>query len=1206
MFHDKQNDSHGEEPRSGDAPNRAMRSPTSPPPHLPISFPIPRSILHSLFSTLRGTPVLASFGGSGIRQRRALCSLFVLLLALPAHGRPLRVLAVGYGVSTNPQIPASARRWAAPDAALQQRLARRGITIETTMFTPGLTAAFLRRFDVVVLLGMPRARLRGEGAVMARKQLSLLHKFVARGGGLLYLHAPAWSLGSQTAGINQWLKRHGASVLLEQVVESHASRLHHDPKFKTILGWTGNIARHTVTRGVKGYFYPVAHNAWHNFTQPVRVGRRWTVLLRGEATAHSVRPRSGDASRVVDTRGTYTRAPPIVAVRSAGAGRLALWPVASTCLWQDGYHRRWGAGLMMEGRLGPRRGDALVLLERLLRWLGRSKPMQAVPAVKAPGPPAPRPPKLPAGLPWDRLHMRGKILPRHYVGLIGAQSNLSVGSAPPQQMIRAARDAGYHFVAFTEQLSRMTAEKTRRLIEACRAGSSKNFQAVPGFYYKDEAGNAHVVFGPLVRWPRADWFSKRKPGRITYNNVLFRGLNFMPLAVVQSSSNPKKPWLLGNYTGFAVYTYEDGKRVDDSLSHYRTLQGMGYNLFPMVLHLTRSPGAVKAARSGAAMQTYVRWSRGRDPVTALTGALGAVHHNKRLHYYPAFVSEGPIIEDFWTLNAGTSDLTLPGRQRHRTHVQVSSAAGLKQVDLRLGPRRRYRYLTRGKQFSTTVDGFHDRQRAPLLEVLDAAGRRAISWSRLTAVQEYSFVSGADNFNTIHSGKWAAATLQPLRGIEDRVRLTPVGLLPRFLVDRPAGKLRALPDTVRPAVRQDARVASRFGSVVEYSVDGHYPPSTTGNWNRAVVEPWQANRNLGFRVRVTRYCPRPDGAVVDLVETTLTALTDLILPARDRRGLSLMRTAGSRGLHRLEASGPGGKVVHKILAAGSPGVEEKLEDGGYVSLSPAPGGSVAFVPLQAGLSFYAWRHPRAGGLWLLGGHPGQRLPAGQSITFRFLSVNSGLGPATKPGAAFVKSVIQKMGLSRHGRTIYKVKARRGKVLGKRFVLSLAASRGAFSGTISQASLPLDLPVRVRGLHARWDALLWYRGEAQYLVPVWKTGQHRVRTAVRQRRRLRDELRRFPVARAGGMLQIDTELGARDVFVGHPVQASDPRLHILLTDTRPGRERVWLHNSERRPITATVWRDPDFTLIPAFRRKVTVPPGGSLCIRPRKAGAKRKPL
>ena len=1128
----------------------------------------------------------------------------------PAHARPLRVLALGYHVSTSRGLSVGDRKWVTLDATLQRRLARRGITVENAIFNPDLTAARLRRHDVVVLLGVPKARMRGPGAAMVRRQLKMLHRFVSRGGGLVYMHTPFWSMGRQTEGINLWLKRHGASVLLEQVMEPDAASLHLDPRIRSPLGWTDNITRHRVTRGVRGVFYPLARSAWHNYTQPVKVGRRWTVLVRGEATARSVRTRSqGNASRFVDTRGTYSGAPPLLAVRRVGAGRLALWPTASTCLWQDSYHRHWGAGLMMEGSAGPGRGDGLVLLERLLRWLGKSTPQPLTAAVTRccfiPEPaeqartsaPSPPPPVAVPALPWDRIRMRGKMLPRHYMGLIGAQSDLSAGSASPTQMIRAAQEAGYQFIAFTEQLSRMTAARTRRLIQACKAGSTADFQAVPGFYYKDEAGNAHVVFGPQVRWPNQSWFSKRAPGRITYNNVFFRGLDFMPLAVVRSSGNPKKPWLLGNYKGFAVYTYVGGKKVDDSLSHYRTLQSMGYNLFPMVLHLSRSAGAVKAARKKGLMQTYVRWSSGRDPVSAITGAPGAVHKNKRLRYYPAFVSAGPIIEDFWTVNAGTSDLAAPGRQRHRTHVLVSSTAGLRQVDLRSGPGRLYSFRPRGKRFETTVDGFHDRQRAPLLEVVDADGNHAISWSRLTSVQEYSFVWGTDNFNTIHSGKWAASALQPLRGIEDTVRRTRVTLLPRLVVDHPVLKQQALADTARPAVRQDVLVAGRFGSVVNYSASGHYPRTATGNWNLAVVEPYQPNRRLRFEVQVTRYTPRPDGVVVDLVRTTLTALADVTLATYNNRALPLTHVAGRRGLDRLEVAGPGGQVTRRHLRGGIAALEARPAKGGYAALSPSPGGSVAFVPLQEGLRLHVWHHAAGGGMWLLGGQPGQRLRAGQSLTFRFLSVNSGLGASGVPGAGFVRGLIKKMGLGKGGRPAYRVKARRGKVLGRRFVLRLQASRGAFSGTITRAALPLDLPVRLEGLNPRWDALLWYRGEGQFLVPVWKTGLHRVRTAVRQRRTLRDELRRFPVTRTVGMLQIDTELGFRDVFAGHPVQANHPRLYILLSDTRKGRERVWLHNSERKPITTTVWRDPNFTLIPAFRRRVTVPAGGSLCITPR---------
>ncbi len=1116
----------------------------------------------------------------------------LLLLAGPASARPLRVLALGYHVSADRRAPDRSLRWVKPDARLQRELARRGITVDEAVYGPALDDKLLRRYQVVVLLGAPLQGQRPAVEQMVRRKMALLHRHVARGGGLLYLHAPAWGMGRQEARLNRWLRRYGGRVLREQVTEPPA-RLHRIQRVRTPLGWTDSLARHRVTRGVGGLFYPVARNAWHNYTQPVKVSRRWRVLVRGEATARSVRGRSGGApSRVVDDGGSYRRSPPLLAVRQAGRGRLALWPTASTCLWQDGYHRQW-RGQVMDGAAGARRSRGLALLEQLLRWLGRSTPRAAGPEVIEPPAPAPAAAKP---LAWDRIRPRGAELPQHYVGLVGAQSDLSLGSASPAQMIRAARAAGYQFVAFTEELSRMDAAKTRRLIQACRAGSTPTFQAVPGFHYRDEAGNAHVVFGPRVRWPDKAWLSKKAPGRVTYNNVFFRGLGFQPLAVVRSASNPKKPWLLGNFKGFAVYSYVGGKRVDDSSAHYRTLQAMGYNLFPLALHLSRSPAAVKAARGPGLMQTYVRWWRASDPVAAITGPLGAVVKGRRLHYFPAFVSSGPIIEDFRTINAAVIDLAQPGRQRHRTHLLVSAAAGLAQVELRHGPSRRYRITARGKRLGRVIDGFHDRQRAPLLEVTDAAGGRAISWSRLHAVQEYSFVSGADNFNTIHGGKWATSAITPLRGVEDYVRLTQLRPLPRLMVHHATLGQRELDDSARPAVRQDVRVASRFGSVVEYSATGHYPRGATSNWNLAVVEPWRPNKNLLYRVRVTRYRPHPDGVVVDLIKATITPRRDLIITSHNNRGLPLLHTA-SPGFLRLDVTGAGGKVTRRSLAGGVAALEARPARGGFAALSPAPGGSVAYVPLQKGLRVHVWRHARGGGMWLLGGRPGQRLKAGRALTFSYLAVNGGLGAAGTTGAGFITDLISKMGLGASGATAYRVQARRGKVTSRRLVLKLAASRGAFSGRVSRAKLPLDLPVRLTGLNGRWDALLWYRGQGQFLVPLWRPGRDHV-SAGRQRRTLKDEQRRFPVSAGAGMLQLDTELGARDVFIGHPVQASDRRLYIQLTDTRKGRERVWLHNSEKKAITTTVWRDPDFSLLPAFKLEVTVPAGESRCIRPGK--------
>ena len=1139
------------------------------------------------------------------------CILYFVLCLLPStsHAAPLRVLALAYAVSGTPQIRYKARQWAKPDPMLGQRLAQSGVALETTIFNPALTAAYLKRFQVVLLLGFPDERRAGPHAAMLRRQLAALQRFVSDGGGLLYLHAPRWSLGRQTASINRWLVHHGARVLRQQVMEQRASRQHRAAGLRTVLGWTANFGRGRLTRGLGGLLYPMGHSAWHNFTQPLQVDRRWTVVLRGGSTARSVKTHnSGDTARLRISPGSHAKAPPLLALRSVGRGRLALWPVASSCLWQDAFHQRWGSGLLMQGSAGALRSDGQALLLRVLYWLGRSRlPDKSGPGSRAGSGPATQPGVSPPvtkrvrGLDWDRIRPAGRFLPRHYVGLIGAQSDLSVGQDSPQKMIHAARQAGYQFIAFTEDLARMTAAKTRRLGQLCKAASSDDFQAVPGFYYLDQAGNAQVVFGPQVQWPRASWFSQRHRGRVTYNNVLFRGFNVMPLAVVRSTQNPKEPWFLGNYKGFAVYTYVHGKLVDDSLAHYRTLAAQGFNLFPMVLHLARSVAGVRAARGRGLMQSYVRWHRGKDPLSAMTGGSGAVYQGRSLHYFPSFISQGPIIEDFRTHNLGTADLTWSGGDRHRTHLLVSSDRELAQLRLRLDAARSYRFAGRGRRMELTVDGFHDRQQHPLLEVQDRAGRRAISWSPSTSVHAYHLVRGADNFNTYSGGKWAHSSRRPLRGIEDYLRPTQVALLPLVLVSRGADRSRALPELMRPAVRQQVLAAGRFGSVVEYRVRHHYPPGASANWNSAVVQSLQQNSGARYVTRVTRFRPRPDGLVVDLVETTLTAHRELLLARQPHSAIVLARTHDARGLLQLEQGGGGTRPRHQTLqlaskSSGSSSARGRLKAGAYVAAYPAPGGSVAFVALQPGLGYAAGRGRSGTTLSLLGGPAQQRWSPGQALSFRYLMVNSGLTGARRGGTVFIRSLIRDMGLGPGGRTAYRVVARRGKVTSRRLVLQLQAAGGAFWGTITSAHLPLDLPVRVSRLNPRWDALLWYRGAARLRSLRWQLDRHGRRHVVRPLQERRDALIRFPVVRGRGMLQLDTEL-PRDLFLGHPVQAADSRLRILLTDARAGRETVWLHNSEHHPITTEVWRDRDFTLIPAFRRRLTVPAGASVCIKPR---------
>src|SRR5690606_11611507 len=114
----------------------------------------------------------------------------------------------------------------------------------------------------------------------------------------------------------------------------------------------------------------------------------------------------------------------------------------------------------------------------------------------------------------------------------------------------------------------------------------------------------------------------------------------------------------------------------------------------------------------------------------LSGTYGARYKELYLWYWPSYVSEGPVLEDFTVYNFGTSDMAVPGNDRFRIHVNASAPAGLKEVLIMDGdnPVPWRRFLPGGtKTFEKSIDHFHDREYHFISVLEDTKGKKAVGW-----------------------------------------------------------------------------------------------------------------------------------------------------------------------------------------------------------------------------------------------------------------------------------------------------------------------------------------------------------------------------------------------------------------------------------------------------------------------------------------------
>lgn len=1119
------------------------------------------------------------------RWFRVALALCLIPVAAHAADKPLTVLFLHGSVTTRPpgQDNVFVKRSYLPDVKLQEKLAAEGIVWGAESFSTQMTWDFLKQFNVVVMLDFPIIESHQDLLPGIRQTEALLKRFVAEGGGLMLTgntEYGMWALERDFDEMNRFLDGTGAQVLHEQVDESDAT-LTLTTMGISALAYTGNVTKSPLTEGVRGLLYPTDH-LWSYWTHPLKVDPSWQVLVKGSPSSFSFTRQLGGATHTGDlpkTPGTYKSEPPLVAVKDGVGrdildqpkGRLCLWPIVPSAFIIDGYHPFWGDGMIMEGTRADKPSDARKLLANLVRWLGAPSAATFGGYQPPPDPGFGNEPGMQV-VDWDSVKVEGKSQPNCWRGLIGMHSNLSDGTAAPADMIAAAKAAGYHFAAFTDELDKLTAEKLEAMKSVCLAKSDASFQVYPGFTYRDESGNRWVTFGRQMKWPQDDWWSKRVKGAIEINNLIFRGLQYPPVIMLPGDAEPA--WLQGNFKGIAVQQYRAGKLQRDSLDVYQSLQRDGFDLFPVVVDEVRSADDIKAA-AGAPMQSYVRWWELDDVINGISGNV-ALYKGNYVFHRPGFISGGPVIEDFRIYNFGSADLALAQNDRYRLHFDLSSDKGLKEVALYDGAQLMRRVALSGeKAWVGEFEGYQDREHHFLAIVTDVTGGRAISADRWTSIQDVAMVRCTDNLNTYTSGKSKAVKYFAPRGLES-------------YIDQQAGAFGVFPylanaDTERPAIHQHLTADSRFGYIKDDVFDHHYAETASANWNRTdVPEVAQPQTVITGKTRTTMWANRPEGTACYVVEGDYTSLADTDIP---RPEIAIYACNWLAEADTVFVARRGQPAWGAKMATRQSWYSGSLDDVEYVAQLGALGGARAIIPLQSGMTWITMQNQGRNYLGARLPVPDKKLTKGQAIKYRYLAVWDTVGG--KPDTVFVEDVVAKLGL--RGQTAYTVKPERGKVLDTRFTLSLQADGGGFSGVITKAGLPIDLPVTVTNLNDRWPAGILYRGKNDLLIPVWKMDKVSNRWSEREQRTIENELRRFSVQDGVGMLQVDTELGDRNVYIGSLLVCDQPEVFLELEDARPGKQIIMANNPTDKPLTVTIKPGPDFDLLPTFSKTLTLKPG-----------------
>ena len=516
---------------------------------------------------------------------------------------------------------------------------------------------------------------------------------------------------------------------------------------------TENItAGHPVTEGVRRLCLPQYHNGQTPGVVTPTFSPEWQVLVRGEASSQSyvvTREHVTDYGHV----GSYSTAPPLVAVRSFGKGRVLAISAPERSVHTNYGVPGWNMIVETAGNAAaglPSDGGRLVL--NGLKWLAEtSRDNPALGTFKTD--PVERV-RFPRSVEFDSADFPPPV--EGVRGLIGARTALSDGSGTVAEYVQAAKAAGLSFIVFNEALEKMTPEKLDQLKADCSRASSQDFYACPGLEFSDDLADRWAIWSERIIFPQAqfnraygetnaqhpalkqwDGAVMHNPGQfweycayspnmlLTYRNLRAKG------------AHPANLWW---FYRVPPYVYDGDKLVEDQFAEWLWALRDVRHLNPASYTRVHSPSEV--ARAARVCSTGARdLASARQWLNSRCGNFSD----------PAvpYVTGGPTIEQWAAINSQHDvPFEVRGKQRARLRFQVSSPSGIAEVKVHncdYGIVRRF--LGNGaKVFSQEFNLVHDRDHTLTLEVTDLAGRKAISDKIFLFSYKMSLERCGDNLN----------------------------------------------------------------------------------------------------------------------------------------------------------------------------------------------------------------------------------------------------------------------------------------------------------------------------------------------------------------------------------------------------------------------------------------------------------------------------
>lgn len=1014
-----------------------------------------------------------------------------------------------------------------------------------------------------------------------------LADFMAKGGGV-FIMSPCdqeYLIASRIL-TEPW----GARILVEEIKDPAGDKDY-------FVKWlhTTQVAG-PVTNGVHGVWYPSSGGKW---TWPLEVDKNWTVVLQAEKSAKAQFATCNAEMDKARRKEPLTGPVPLAAIRTMGAGRLAIMGVPHTYSFMAPFDFPGATAFLVEGIEG-KPSDARRLIFNILQWLSE-------PSMKAGMGGATTPEKMLK--PYSRMSVDKTPLvnwrpelgapPKTIKGLAGARTLLSSGKSTVAEYAKAAKEAGLGFLVFLEDHKLMTPEKNEQLRKECLAASDATFQAIPGFTIEDEFGTHWFWAGNDTSYPNDTYLSADKKALAgnygkgearakTLGAALCDMMFHQYIARVRTGSwNHKSnayPALdHRDYSAMApVTTTEEGKPIDDSFDDLGAIQNLGANVQPWALELMNSASQV----ADRAVHGYGIFVRAENP-TAAAKFVGTHSSTDAMDQY---ISNGPEIVDFQAGNipypALINDKFRADKFRMKLFLYVKSKAGLQEVRVQDGPRLIRRFLPNGEVgFKQTIELFNLPQQNLMILVKDKEGRRAVGKNLSIRCTEFQEVMCGDRNNQMFNGfgvrddgsvfreapptgngatpdkgtlVWLISPCFPY-AYDFRTPNCPwdggrygSGYPMRF---NPIVTVQG--ETEKPLHNTPARALhSQDVMVGKARIDGAFPEKFKDHigmvWN--TIYPVEPTRFLEGEMKLTYWRTKPDAFTATFFDGVIRFKKDVTLEG-DKPIVVGVLTSGVDNCD-YEIRDKDGKIhTGKSKEVPTP-VTGVLDDKGYAAYVNKMCTS-AFYSLTPGIKFEV----APGSVRFYLAPENRQIKAGTEFKVKILGVGSPLN-----GPAKVASRADEAFGILSGKPAYTLKLEKGKLLSQRYTLELDGEGVGAAGAIPKFALPAYLPVTVAGLNPNWATVYLDRAGKKW--------------------------RPVGVLDGAAHVELDPSVSDQSFFIGHPVTCDQKDLWLQLTQTGKTTWSLEAHNPTDKEIKATVQFTKDFTPLTQPPIPVTVPAGQSV--------------